>query len=310
MEHKTLSFSQIGECVLSDYWRKQPAVFRKVLPQVYLSDFDQHRFLRWISLTKGSVRLFESYRDGSSKSGLLPDVQMAKDIYTKLSQKNIPLTLHMNDIEIIDQDIFQLRQQLKIPYWWRVDDVIGTLSTIGSGIGYHAGHEDGFIIQLAGSRRWRVWSADYTPISYKKELLSPSIGVNPVIQRPLTDDNLLLDIVLDAGDILYIPPFFPHEGITLLESISLSFAWKGLGPASFLPSNIYRNELRENKDGFGIKSVNLFEESNSVECSIENWNESTLATLPKLYREKLKPAIRLAVNRHFENLMKRYESIS
>ena len=51
-------------------------------------------------------------------------------------------------------------------------------------------------------------------------------GDNYRFSQPKTSP--LLDVILNPGDVLYVPPFFPHEGVTQEESISIAFAWKGI----------------------------------------------------------------------------------
>lgn len=252
------------------------------------------------------MRLFQSFDDGGSRSGLLTDRGSASRAYTQLSASNSAFTIHMNDVEIVEPDVFDLRQSLGIPYWWRLDDVIGTLSSRGSGIGYHAGHEDGFIVQLMGSRRWRVWSDCCTPIDYRRELLAPRPGANPVIHRPETANDLILDIELHAGDVLYIPPFFPHEGNTLDLSISLSIAWKGLGPASFISPSFYADLL--NSERFFVESdaVHLFQEQVTAELAIKHWEDATLAVIHESEQDRALPLIRKSIEHHIHVLCDRY----
>lgn len=297
---------EVGQCVINNYWRSHPAVFRNVLSLKLLNLFGKDRFLHWTALTCGSLRLFESFGDGRARSGILSNAGIASELFAKLQSTNKQFTLHMNDVELVDEDIFNMRQALGIPFWWRVDDVIGTLSSPGSGIGYHAGHEDGFIIQLSGSRRWRVWKDICTPLHYRAELLAPSQGLNPTIFRPTDHADLLLDVELSAGDVLYIPPYFPHEGITIETSVSLSIAWKGLAPYSFLPT-LERTKLDEsNKHLFKQKAVTLFNDDSSADIAIGNWLKTTCSVVPNLMQSEVASTVEMAITNHILKLSERY----
>lgn len=300
------TLDQVGRSVLEGYWRRRPAVFRSALNDKLLSNYSSERFLGWTERTSGSVRLFQSFDDGGSRSGLLTERGSASKAYKRLSASNAAFTIHMNDVEIVEPDVFDLRQSLGIPYWWRLDDVIGTLSSRGSGIGYHAGHEDGFIVQLMGSRRWRVWSDCCTPTGYRRELLAPRPGANPIIQRPESADDLVLDVELRAGDVLYIPPFFPHEGKTLDLSISLSIAWKGLGPASFISPSFYATLLKFGRLFAEVDAVHLFQEQGTVEQAIAHWEYATLAVIYDAERDQALPLIRKSIENHIHVLCDRY----
>lgn len=300
------TLDQVGRKVLEEYWRRGPAVFRSAINDQFLSTYSSERFLGWAERTSGSVRLFQSFDDGSSRSGLLTEKGSARGVYTRLSAANAAFTIHMNDVEIVDPDVFDLRQNLEIPYWWRLDDVIGTLSSRGSGIGYHAGHEDGFIVQLMGSRRWRVWSDRCTPTDYRRDLLAPRPGANPIMLRPEAANDLVLDVELHAGDVLYIPPFFPHEGNTLDLSISLSVAWKGLGPASFISPSFYTTLLKSGRLIAEADAVNLFQEQQTAELAVAHWEDATLAVIHETERDHALPLVRASIENHIQNLCGRY----
>lgn len=301
-----VTLNQVGKKVLEGYWRQRPGVFRSALDGEFLSNYSSERFLDWTERTSGSVRLFQSFDDGSSRSGLLAEGGSASRAYTLLSASNAAFTIHMNDVEIVEPDVFDLRHGLGIPYWWRLDDVIGTLSSRDSGIGYHAGHEDGFIVQLMGSRRWRVWSDRCTPIEYRRELLAPRPGANPIIHRPEGANDLILDVELHGGDVLYIPPFFPHEGSTLDLSVSLSIAWKGLGPASFIPPSVYADLVNSRRLSVDSEVVHLFQEQVTAKLAIEHWEDATIAVIHESERDRALPQIRKSIEHHIHVLCDRY----
>ena len=73
----------------------------------------------------------------------------------------------------------------------------------------HSDDRDVFIIQLEGSKHWKVY---HSPIElpYKDE----QVGKD---QRHITRDELpaaSIDEVLEAGDVLYMPRGFVHEAFT------------------------------------------------------------------------------------------------
>jgi len=227
-------------------WRRQPYVARNVIPNAWRRQFSKARFFGWTETTSSTIRLFirpDSATPAAARSVLVRSPSESIEIYTHCKDRGEPVTLLMNGVDVVDAAIDVLRNALGVPYSFRRDDVAATLSAPSSGIGYHAGHEDGFIIQLSGARRWRVWSSDYTPSSHRLALLSLKVDAPGALEP--TSEAPILDCKLNAGDVLYIPPFCPHDGYTLRESISLSVAWRGwslghlLGSvASSLPDTI------------------------------------------------------------------------
>ncbi len=99
---------------------------------------------------------------------------------------------------------------------WRLDDLMISYSVPGGGVGPHIDQYDVFIIQGMGSRRWRV--GDKLPL--KQFCPHPALlHVEPF--TPIIDEDL------EPGDILYIPPGFPHDGFTHTEALNYSVGFRG-----------------------------------------------------------------------------------
>lgn len=97
---------------------------------------------------------------------------------------------------------------------WRFDDLMVSFATPGGGVGPHIDNYDVFIIQGEGERRWKVGDKG----QHKRR------GNNP--NSPLVEDfEPIIDVVLKKGDVLYIPPGYPHcgETVTLAMSYSIGF---------------------------------------------------------------------------------------
>lgn len=100
---------------------------------------------------------------------------------------------------------------------WLFDDLMVCFSAPQGGVGPHIDQYDVFIIQGSGKRRWRVGDKDTG--QYKE-----SIQANALKQ--IEGFDAIIDQVLEPGDILYIPPGFPHEGNTLEPSMSYSIGFR------------------------------------------------------------------------------------
>lgn len=98
---------------------------------------------------------------------------------------------------------------------WRIDDLMISFSVPGGGVGPHLDQYDVFIIQGIGRRRWRV--GEKTPM--KQHCPHPDLlQVDPF--------NAIIDEELEPGDILYIPPGFPHEGYSLENAMNYSVGFR------------------------------------------------------------------------------------
>jgi 50S ribosomal protein L16 3-hydroxylase len=91
-----------------------------------------------------------------------------------------------------------------------------SFSVPGGGVGPHIDQYDVFIIQGMGSRRWRV--GDKLPM--RQFCPHPALlHVDPF--PPIIDEDL------QPGDILYIPPGFPHDGVTHETALNYSVGFRG-----------------------------------------------------------------------------------
>lgn len=99
---------------------------------------------------------------------------------------------------------------------WRIDDVMVSFSTPNGGVGAHLDQYDVFIIQGQGKRHWQVGLPDDS-----LETLLPHPDLKQV--TPFTP---LIDAITEAGDILYIPPNHPHNGIALDNALNYSIGFQ------------------------------------------------------------------------------------
>lgn len=99
---------------------------------------------------------------------------------------------------------------------WRLDDVMVSFATNYGGVGAHIDQYDVFLIQGTGKRRWRVGHKNQTI-----ETINLESGISQI--KPFVDD---LDIKVEAGDLLYIPPNTPHWGESIGDSICYSIGFR------------------------------------------------------------------------------------
>ncbi len=286
--------------LIKKYWRERPFHFKQYLDQDFIKGFELDSFFDWCKESNESIRLFTIDEDSPEKTGrslIIDQNKDVKQIYAALKKKQETFTFHMNGVEKVEKKVNEIREKLDVPFVLRLDDIIATLSTENSGIGYHSGHEDGFIIQLKGQRRWKVWMPDLTTLDYRHALLNPN-GQIPSLQKPENNEMLIIDVITKPGDVLYIPPFFPHEGLTVEESLSLSVAWKGIAPITFIKF------LQDDIQYDTTKSATLFEDTEDVKSIPNYWLDETLKSIDKsshINQNELKEIINSFIKIQIEN---------
>lgn len=87
-----------------------------------------------------------------------------------------------------------------------------------SGIGSHFDHSDNFVLQQEGRKTWRLSPPDRLPegARARRMLGDKSVGAAPI------DPDSAIEFVLEPGDLLYLPLFWIHEGVSDGPSLSLS----------------------------------------------------------------------------------------
>lgn len=100
---------------------------------------------------------------------------------------------------------------------WLFDDLMISYSVEGGGVGPHIDQYDVFIIQGMGKRHWRVGAKDQG--QYVETCRASAL-------RQIESFDAIIDDVLQPGDILYIPPGFPHDGYALEPSLSYSIGFR------------------------------------------------------------------------------------
>jgi 50S ribosomal protein L16 3-hydroxylase len=98
---------------------------------------------------------------------------------------------------------------------WRLDDLMVSFATEGAGVGAHIDQYDVFLVQGKGSRRWRVGEpGNYAEIHPHGKL------------RQIEDFSPIIDETMMPGDVLYVPPGWPHDGTTIEDSLTYSVGYR------------------------------------------------------------------------------------
>lgn len=103
----------------------------------------------------------------------------------------------------------------------RVDDVMVSFAATGGSVGAHLDSYDVFLLQGQGRRRWRFHTKKTTDTRFV-----PGLPLR-VLQRFSAHE----DVVLERGDMLYLPPGFAHHGIAETPCMTYSIGFRALGLA-------------------------------------------------------------------------------
>ncbi len=110
-------------------------------------------------------------------------------------------TLLVQGVDGHHSGVHQLLQQFRFVPDARLDDVMISIASPGGGVGPHFDSYDVFLFQASGRRRWKI--------SQQKDLTLQT-GVPLKILQNFEPEQ---EFVLEAGDMLYLPPRYAHDGM-------------------------------------------------------------------------------------------------
>lgn len=110
-------------------------------------------------------------------------------------------TLLVQGVDGHHSGMHQLLQQFRFVPDARLDDVMISFATPDGGVGPHFDSYDVFLFQASGRRRWKI--------SQQKDLTLQA-GVPLKILQTFEPEQ---EFVLEAGDMLYLPPRYAHDGV-------------------------------------------------------------------------------------------------
>lgn len=140
---------------------------------------------------------------------------------------------------------------------WRVDDVMVSYASDGGGVGPHYDQYDVFLVQGAGKRRWRLGGA-----CDESSALLPHDDL-----RLLAQFEAQSEYILEAGDILYVPPGIAHDGVGIGDDcMTYSIGFRAPSHTELLSD--YCDHLIEGMDDdIRYSDPNLPHQANSGEIS-------------------------------------------
>jgi 50S ribosomal protein L16 3-hydroxylase len=199
----------------------------ELTPKQFLKEYWQKKPL----LIKGAFKDFTDPIDANELAGLAMESEIESRIianqnnqwqveqgpfesFDKFGEEN--WTLLVQAVNNWSRDTQTLLAAVDFIPKWRIDDVMVSFSTPNGGVGSHLDQYDVFIIQGEGKRRWKVGAPDS---SLKQLLPHPDL-------KQISEFDPVIDEITEAGDLLYIPPNHPHNGVSIENSMNFSIGFQ------------------------------------------------------------------------------------
>jgi 50S ribosomal protein L16 3-hydroxylase len=189
------------------HWQKKPLLVRQAI-----ADFTP-------PISRGELFALASQEGVESRL-----VQWVKDTWRVRSgpfaRRALPAlshaqwTLLVQGVDLHSDDVHALLQQFRFVPEARLDDLMISYASDGGGVGPHFDSYDVFLLQAHGRRRWRI--------GRQKDL---SLR-DDVPLKVLANFEPEEEYVLEAGDMLYLPPRYAHDGIAEGECMTYSIGFR------------------------------------------------------------------------------------
>ena len=193
------------------HWQKKPLVIRQAIPgfqppldRADLVDLAAQEEVqsRLVIQANPDAKQYWRFRHGPFTRRALPPF------------KQPGWTLLVQGVDLLDERAHALMNQFRFVPDARLDDLMVSYATDGGGVGPHFDSYDVFLLQAHGQRRWRI--------GRQKDLsLQPGMPL-----KILANFEPEMEFVLDAGDMLYLPPRYAHDGIAVGECMTYSVGFR------------------------------------------------------------------------------------
>ena len=224
----TLDLKQMSQQEFLDkYWQKKPVVIRQGFKN-FIDPIAPEELAGLAMEEQVESRLVHQI-DGKWQAAFGPF-----ESYEHLGNENWSLVLQA--LDNFSEEAAEMIEPFRFIPHWRLDDLMASFAMPGGSVGPHKDNYDTFICQGSGKRHWRVGdNSEHVEFAAHEALLH----VKPF--------EAIIDVELETGDILYIPPGFPHEGISLEPSMSFSIGFRGNSGVSVLSA--FADHLIDNEKG-------------------------------------------------------------
>ena len=195
------------ERFMKQYWHKKPLLVRQAMPQV--------------KPVLGRTELFELAAQDEVQSRLvIQDGGSWRLKHGPFQRRALPplkrpgWTLLVQGVDLHQELAHALVQAFRFVPDCRLDDLMISYATDGGGVGPHFDSYDVFLLQVQGSRRWRIG---------RQKDLSLQADVPLKILAEFAPEQ---EFLLEAGDMLYLPPRYAHDGVAVGECMTCSIGFR------------------------------------------------------------------------------------
>ncbi|MBL4614041.1 MAG: cupin domain-containing protein [Magnetovibrio sp.] len=196
------------------YWNRRPFVVRKALSSAEIEGLISADELAGLAMEEAPrsrmLKTAGSSDDWSCDYGPFGEGDFA-------AAGEADWSLLVQNVEQFHPDTADLLSHFDFVPRWLLDDIMVGFSAPGGTVGAHIDTYHVFLIQGQGQRRWKIG----------REPISDEVYIQGLDFKVLVDGFDGDEVVVESGDVLYIPPKFGHDGVTLKSAVTYSVGLLG-----------------------------------------------------------------------------------
>lgn len=209
-----LNFQEVGiKEFLGSYWQKKPLIIRNALPD-FVNPLTGDELAGLALEEEIESRLVFETPDVS------PFWQLKRGPFVEQDFSILPSThwtLLVQGVDRFVPEVSSLLDYFTFLPAWRVDDIMISYAVEQGGVGPHYDNYDVFLYQAQGRRKWLLTTQDCVPENYQSN----------VDLRIMKRFQVEQEVILEEGDMLYLPPHVGHHGTSLSKDcMTYSFGYR------------------------------------------------------------------------------------
>lgn len=196
------------------YWNQKPFVVRTAFDEDDLAGLISADELAGLAMEDAPIsRMVMSAGDVLDWSACFGP--FCEDDYTAAGDKN--WSLLVQNVEQFHPDTSALLRHFNFAPRWYLEDIMVSYSAPGGSVGPHIDSYHVFLVQGQGRRVWTIG---------REALQNPQNveGLNFKLLKTSYEGDR---VEVGLGDVLYLPPHFAHEGLTIETSLTYSVGFSG-----------------------------------------------------------------------------------
>ena len=194
------------------HWQKRPLLIRQAVPDVVPLASRAELFAMAAREEVESRLIVHQARGWTLRHGPLP-----RRALPRVDQRGWTLLVQGLDTHL--EAARELMSRFRFVPDARLDDLMVSWASDGGGVGPHVDSYDVFLLQLQGSRRWRIAAPG-------DQTLVPDVPLK--ILKNFQPEH---EWLLAPGDMLYLPPGWAHDGVADGECMTASIGFRAAGRA-------------------------------------------------------------------------------